>query len=99
MSEYPGFIDNPEGRPVTEVRTVRFERWQNPTERNPSPEATPVPMQFEVVSDINGMPGIVGRATIRGALYAIGLNLHDLTWGVEQAEREADRRRSANARG
>lgn len=99
MSSYPGFSDNPENRSVKAARTIRFERVQNPTERNPNPEPALVPMQFEAVSDINGQPGVVGRATIRGAMYAIGFTLHDLQWGLEQAEREADRRRAEHARG
>jgi hypothetical protein len=93
--DYPGFPDNPENRSVQNARTVRFERWQNPTEKNPNPEPTQVPMQFEVAGDINGMPGVVGRATIRGAMYAIGLRLHDIQWMLEEAEREADRRRGS----
>ena len=99
MSEYPGFRDNPEDRPAKAVRTMRFERKQKPTEKNPTPDAEAVSMQFEAVPDINGQPGIVGQAVVRGALYAIGFTLHDLQWGVEQAEREADRRRAEFARG
>lgn len=93
---YPGFPEAPEQ--VKSVRTVRFERWPNSTVRNPNPEADAVGMQFEVVPDLgNGFPGIVGKATIRGALYAIGLSAHDLQWALSEVEREIDAARARQA--
>ena len=94
--EYPGFRDNPENRPTKAVRNIRFERWQASTARNPQPTAEPVDMQFEG-SVVSGMPGVVGRATIRGALYAIGLTLHDVAWLLTEAERQADLTRAREA--
>lgn len=95
---YPGFSDNPENRPVKSVRTIRFERWPNSTAKNPSPQAEPVPMQFESVPDVgNGMPGVIGRAVIRGAMYAIGFSYHDLQWALVEAEREVDLARAKEA--
>ena len=96
-SKYPGFQNNPEGREVEVVRTIRFERWQKPTERNPKPDAEPVGMQFQAVPDINGMTGVVGEAVIRGAVYAIGLTRHDLAALLEVAERVEDRKRAEYA--
>ena len=92
MSQHPGFSDNPEGREVQVVRTVRFERWAKPTERTPNPEVQQVPMQFEAAQ-----VSVVGRATIRGALYAIELTKHDLMALLEVAERLEDQRRAEYA--
>jgi len=96
MTEHPGFVENPEQRPVKAVRTVRFERWQAITVRNPEPKVEPVDMQFEGAT-VDGMPGVVGRATVRGALYAIGLTLHDIAWLLTEAERQADLTRAREA--
>ena len=93
--DYLGFSDNPENREVKSVRTVRFERKQKPTEKNPDPQADEVSMQFEATADLgNGVPGVVGFATVRGALYAIGLSGHDLQWCVTEVEREIDKARA-----
>ena len=91
------FAENTEDRPVKRVRNIRFERWQNPTEKNPNPEPIPVPMQFEAMADVSGMAGVVGQATIRGALYAIGMTKHDLMALLEDAERVEDQRRAEHA--
>ena len=95
---YPGFADNPEGRPVKSVRTCRFERFPSPTARTPNPEVQQVPMQFEAVPDRGqGMPGVLGTATIRGATYDIFLSVHDLQWMLSESEREVDLARAKDA--
>ncbi len=98
IAAYPGLAVNPEDRPVKPVRTVRFERWPKPTEKNPNPEVETVPLQLESVADTgDGFPGVIGRAVIRGTPYATALSGHDLQWALAEVVREVDLARARDA--